>query len=328
MVKYMRRPRQGAVVAPDADFYEGITLPETRAQELEQRDALDVLGLDEVEAVEYALMLSRDEEALRQQDDEELASIIAESSTDLVDEDDLLFEMTDDFDNMPSSFRRQRTLSRSSNTSSSATSAASHRTSSSPYLSTPTPSPKPTSAYNSSPSLSPTGSSKVRISPRLRDEPLEAGGLGLSMSPLSLARINTNVWQTPPANHTPEDFPSFAITPGSGSRHTAASLSDWTSVRSASPGDNSPPSGQRSWSAVARSTSSAGTSPTIEAIHRAPSTSSNIVSGSTPRAATTASLVSATRPTTNVAPDFDNEDDELQYVLQLSLAEARSRGEV
>jgi hypothetical protein len=325
-------------------------------REREQRQTLAQLGLDEVEAVEYVLMLSRDEEIARRAsllsstgEDGSAASTSASHThpTNLSNqEDDLLFDMTDDFDmNLISPARIppiKRDKDKSQSTSMSPVS--SRRASISPHLRiTPIPSPRHTPSL-SSVSYSPTGSTKIQVSPRQRPEPMEASSnnMGLPMSPLSAGR--SNVWQIPP-RLSAEGLPSFG-NGASSSRSVPASMSDWVSASissrasaSTSPGSPAfrasssvsslsrsmaPATGQRSWSDVARSSLPAEAVSASTGQDQPPMsgyTRSQVAPAQRPsRSLLSASLAANQRP---AAPDSD--DAQLQYVLQLSLAKASDR---
>lgn len=328
---------------------------EAHGREREQRQRLAQLGLDEVEAVEYVLMLSRDEEIANQAS---LPSSVGEGgsfantgmnqthATDIANlEDDLLFDMTDDFDVsfpspspsrlVPSKHEQDKSLSTSAPTASSGRASVSQS-----YI-TSIPSPRHT-PYLAPISYSPTGSTKIQVSPRQKPEPMEAGlkNVGLSMSPLSIGR--SNVWQTP-SHPSQGGSPSLGNVVGC-SRSVPASMEDWipastpprasTSASSTSSRASSSVSslshamtstaGQRSWSDVARSSLSISN----QSGHQPPTSSLTTRSRAVQERHPSRSLLSA-RLTTNqrpvAFPSFDSEDAELQYVLQLSLAEAKGR---
>lgn len=353
------------------------------------------MGLDEVEAVEYILMLSRDEEMAKQHD---ILSSIRDAGPSTVGpnnpsipstsfrsdfvEEDLLFDLADDVDvnfPPPSPSEGERRRTQSSTPMSSAVSSRRTSSSTNTRFSTPIPSPRYSSSH-ASPSLSPTGSTKIQISPRRRPEPMEAG-TSISASPLDLSSLSftsgrSNVWNIPP--RVIRDEPPSPREVGSGARNPSASLTDWTtgsisvstvgssrapelfptssvstSVRTTGNGSESlSTSGDdsagvpKSWSSVARMLPqpSSSTIPT-PALNRdatpqrpsgsLPSGSSSLTGAhatSSSQSLLSASLVSkrdVDEPSATPQPlpaqfEFESEEAELQYVLQLSLAEAKS----
>lgn len=288
-------------------------------------------------------MLSRDEERAKQAS--LLSSIgedgsIASSSASQNPEDDLLF---DDFDmSFPTPSRimpTRRDKDRPQSTSASPTSSRCASVSSHSYI-TPIPSPRHTPSLSPI-SYSPAGSTKIQVSPRQRPEPTEAGStnMGMSVSPLNIGR--SNAWQIP-------SHPG-ALSLGnstSSSRGVSASVGDRVSVSFSLPASTSstPPAfrasssvglstlsmtsvtGQRSWSDVARSSSSTGAISSPSGQGQPPTSGSasgsRVVQGQHPsRSLLSASLLA--NPHRTASPSFDSEDAELQYVLKLSLAEAR-----
>lgn len=239
-------------------------------REREQNSTLEHLGLSEVEAVEYVLMLSRDQEEQRR-----LAELQAEH------EEVLLGEFDEDV-------RTPMT----------------HRPS---FFDTPPPSVTPP-RYGLTPSAPYTpssgSSSKIQISPRTRPEPMEAGFA--ASSPLSLSSSlssSRGVSRTPshaPSPHDADHFPSMGSTP------TRASVA------------SSPQSVRSAWSTPLRSarSSEGPSSPRVGPT----SVASSPVAPRSPGV----SLLSAKFA---AALTEAEEDADLRFALELSLAEARSRGE-
>lgn len=154
--------------------YEHAYVQRAYGREREQRSTLDELGLDEVEAVEYALMLSRDEEEARSG-----GSGPATPPNRLIPmEEEGVFEADSD-------------------------ESATHGIRSS--LATQSP---PSSLPRTSPS---TSNRKIQVSPRFRPEPTEAG---FSISPLTTDAIgssSTAISRTVSTSSI-EDFPSISPT--------------------------------------------------------------------------------------------------------------------
>lgn len=262
-------------------------------REKEQRSTLDNLGLDEVEAVEYVLMLSRDEEEARSR-----GSPSTPPNSHLSLEEEGVFE--GDFDDIPRDGVRIPSSARSS----------------------------PSSTYQSQPGrslprTSPSASNhKIQVSPRFRAEATEAG---FSVSPLKMSTIasSSNEIARSVSSSSLDDFPSISPTPSTSSpsppttssvRRTSPDTTRagvWGSLRP-SVSSSGPASPQASSPQTSRRGSAWITNSTVTA-DRQPSTSSD-----------PPSLLSA-QPVVNEPATVEDLDDDLKYAIELSLAEARSR---
>ncbi|KIP06773.1 hypothetical protein PHLGIDRAFT_447695 [Phlebiopsis gigantea 11061_1 CR5-6] len=236
-------------------------------REREQNSTLEHLGLTEVEAVEYILMLSRDEEERRR--------LAAEQNG---HNEVLLGEFDEDVDTP--------VISRPSFLDASSSNAASFA-----------------SRSGLRPAVVPSSSNaKVQVSPRPRPEPMEAGfaaGSPLSLSSSFSSSGSRAISRTNSQTPLPDDaahFPSMSSTP----THQSASGSP-RSVRSA-------------WSTPLRSARSS----------EGPSAGGSAAGSPTVARSPGVSLLSAKIAAAAVA---EEDDEDLRYALELSLAEARSRGE-
>ncbi|KAG6369461.1 WD40-repeat-containing domain protein [Boletus reticuloceps] len=246
--------------------------------EREQRSTLNTLGLSESEAVEYMLMLSRDEEEARQQ-------------RMVVDEG--VFE--GDFDDLPGTPPSSR--STPSTPLSPFQSSSTHHVNGRQY-----------------PRVSlPISNEKVQVSPPSVPEPIEAG---TSISPLTSLAIGTNAQPSPMATRS---------TSSSSLDHFPAISSSLSSTSSSRRGTSGSPEQPRSaWSIPLKSVSpSPGSS----------SPRSRVVTPVMTRTrSSNMSLLSADIARHKEAsgvevPDADEMDDDLRLAIELSLAEARSKGE-
>ncbi|TCD62793.1 hypothetical protein EIP91_006411, partial [Steccherinum ochraceum] len=191
-------------------------------REREQMSQLDSLGLSEVEAVEYVLMLSRDEEERRRR-----------NSRPRVDDDGVFIG---DFDDLQTPVSTEMPFFLSGTNGTSSGSRSNHQ---SPRL---------------LPRVAPsTSNTKVQVSPRVLPEPMEAG---LSISPISRessvpgslsSSVRNNVITGDVSN-----FPTMSSTP----THSNGS---GTPIRRAMSG--SPESVRSAWSAPLRFSKSEGPSP-------------------------------------------------------------------
>lgn len=260
--------------------HEQATTRRTFGREREQQSTLDNLGLSEVEAVEYILMLSREEEERRRQAEAQITA------------DDGVFAGSFDEDLQtpvvtPSSFM--------------------DRPAANMFIHNGRTYPRP---------LHPTSTSRIHVSPRLRPEPMEAGSsaspgsFSLSSSVSSSRSASSSQLALPPRDD-PSHFPSMSSTP------THRSIS------------GSPESVRSAWSTPLRMSRSEGPS--------SPHGSGSLVSS--PAAHTSGmSLLSARFAQAQVQDGVAvasagslgssaDEDADLRYAIELSLAEARSRGE-
>ncbi len=261
----------------------------TFGREKEQLSTLAHLGLSEVEAVEYVLMLSRDEEEARRIDRSRTAesSRYGEEGVFLVDFDDVPTPMatpSNVFRSEPSSVAPARTSSTSAHSSPSSGSYTSGL-----------------QGGHSFPRRTPSSSNhKIQVSPRARPEPTEAG---FRMSPLPSSSSGV-----PPQT---SDLDHFPVVPVSRTPSSASASGSSSSVRGSAPG--SPQSTRSAWSTPLRTLHPSGVpSPSRVGSVASPSQSpSRSVAGA------------AWRPPSS---SHAEEDEELRFAIELSLAEARSRG--
>lgn len=270
-------------------------------REKEQISTLDNLGLDEIEAVEYVLMLSRDEEEARIVGTGSSGAASAAAAIPFEEEGVFEADFEDDVVVTANTASVPRTPPQSVRSS-------------------------PNSAYGRSlPRTSPSMSNhKVQISPRFRPEPTEAG---FSISPLNMSNVTSSSTQVARtvSSSSIEDFPTISPTPSDSNPSTppinwvqrsnpeASRTTAWGSPKrstpsseAASPGSSSPLSSRRgsAWSAVAgASHSHASVSLLSEGLAR---------HANMDETAATDTGTSA-------------EDDDLRLAIELSLAEARSR---
>ncbi|KAG0699623.1 hypothetical protein DFH29DRAFT_936054 [Suillus ampliporus] len=249
----------------------------TMGREREQRSTLNTLGLSESEAVEYVLMLSREEEERRR-----LSHTIDEGVFEGDFEDEVFLPV----------------VSSSSTTHGSPTSASNQSSSSSLYG-------HQSRAYPRA--ARPVTNEKVQVSPVFVPEPMEAG---VTISPLriptALPSSSTGTRSLPEvARGTPssyEHFPSISSSISSSTGSLEHIHSAWsTPLRSA-------PSSQGS------------SSPHID--------TPMLRTSSAPLSSASVDVHRRSQEELRVPLDLDEIDDDLKFAIELSLAEARSRGEV
>ncbi|KAI0753659.1 WD40-repeat-containing domain protein [Fomes fomentarius] len=265
----------------------------TFGREKEQLSTLAHLGLSEVEAVEYVLMLSRDEEEARRMDRPRAAesSRYGEEGVFLVD-----------FDDVPTPMATPSNVFRSEPSS-----VAPSRTSSTSVHSSPS-SDSYTSGFqggHSFPRRTPSSSNhKIQVSPRARPEPMEAG---FRMSPLPSRSVSSSSGVPPQTS----DLDHFPVVPVSRTPSSTSASGSSSSVRGSAPG--SPQSIRSAWNTPLRTLHPSGV----------PSPS-RVGSAASPSQSPSRSVAGAAwRP----PPSSSTEDDEeLRFAIELSLAEARSRG--
>lgn len=248
-----------------------------------QHSALRNLGLDEHEAVEYLLMLSRDEELAREQM--------------TVETDDGVF--AGDMEGVPQTSHPSNQLD--------ASAMGSLANSSSSAMASPSFRPMP---------MLPQSNVKVQVTPPQRPEPMEAGGLSLSSSPLALGSIpRGSPSVSPVAERTPPDndeshFPAINTGSSSPNAHTpspSALSGSWTSKVKISPSSTTNPAAMGGPSSPTR----------FKPSHRvdrmgSPNDASSYLSQSLARAGS--STLSAQ----------EQEEADLKLALELSLAEVMS----
>ncbi|KAI0776625.1 ARP2/3 complex 16 kDa subunit (p16-Arc)-domain-containing protein [Trametes elegans] len=279
----------------------------TFGREREQLSTLAHLGLSEVEAVEYVLMLSREEEEARSQPGVSSAAFGVDEGVFIADFDDIPTPMptsSNIFESQSSSALSSRTSSLSGHSPPSAAVG--------------------TSVFQGGRTLpramSSTSNHKVQVSPRFRPEPMEAGS---STSPLPSHSASSSGGVPPPVSDA-DHFPAVSRTPSSasGSAGPNAGIS-FPSTPASSVGDSvpgSPHSVRSAWSTPLRSLhpSEAPSPPWIGA-----SPSQSPVHSLTGALAGT----SLSRRGEGVLAHVDEDDEDLRFAIELSLAEARSRGE-
>ncbi|CAL1697479.1 unnamed protein product [Somion occarium] len=265
----------------------------TFGREREQQSTLAHLGLNEVEAVEYVLMLSREEEELRRR-----ARAVAANADEGV--------FFDDFDDVSTPLPTEE-----------------H------FFDSPIAGPsRATSSHHSVPSrgsrslngrallhVVEPSSHKVHVSPRHPPEPLEAGP---SISPNdSLPRSvssSSSLSSSTPSPDDPLQFPSVSSTP----------------IHRSVPG--SVGSGQSAWSTPLRRSESVGgsSSPraTYSSVASSPAGEQHAFMQPSSLSSRLGNLTMGPSTSASARTELeDREAEELRFAIELSLAEARSRGE-
>lgn len=276
----------------------------TFGRERDQLSTLAHLGLSEVEAVEYVLMLIRDEEAGRGRRAMEPSPY---------DEDEGVF--MGDFDDLPTPMATPSTVSGLVPSD-----AASRRSSSSGHSS-------PTSGASTSvfqggrtvPRVMPsTSNHKVQVSPRFHPEPMEAG-----VDDTSLARSASSGGEgiVPPMSDS-DHFPAVSRTPSSASGSGGAATSIWAT----------PASSMRDFAVGSPQSMRSAWSNPLHSFHSSEASSPSRVSA-LPSLSPTCSLTGAlagpglSGRSDGTMPRADEDDEDLRFAIELSLAEARSREE-
>ncbi|KZT05066.1 uncharacterized protein LAESUDRAFT_656559 [Laetiporus sulphureus 93-53] len=284
-------------------------------REREQRSTLEHLGLSEVEAVEYVLMLSRDEEERRRES-------LASASSDAAYIDGVFM---DDFDDaqMPVS-GSDASLTNDSNL------ASSSRTRSLPGRDT---SSVTASGHSLGPTLPAPMNRKVCVSPRPVPEPMAAGFSASPSSGSVSSSFNTQGFTSVPPPSDPDQFPAISRTPSSAGVSVPSSPYSPDATHFSASGSGSPSSYRSAWSIPLRSRHSSrsasfhtNTSSSIGDVsdHMAPD---NVVWSTTGPSLIAAGFGRQTSNGVQAPLHEDQEDEELKFAIELSLAEARSRGE-
>ena len=320
--------------------YESTRSKRAFGREKEHRAGLDNLGLSEVEAIEYVLMLSRDEanananaNASGSQLDFDEGVFEGDFEDDIAHEDGLAFTVSNSRSSSPnprsafgSGIVAQPVSSASSSSSVSSISSRSGITM--------TPSGRPI------PRVMPSNSNdKVRVSPPYREEPMEAGPDDSSASgsasapgssdhgPLVGTRMHLEDHYFPPIS-TSTSPTNGNQSQNSSEANTRSSTpgSPWITAAGGSP--KSPKSSMSAWSIpLKKSTFSNSTSP-ASSVHRSnawagPSRIAPPATRQQQRPSLGKRVPSASSPIV-VAEEMD---EDLRFALELSMAEARSRGE-
>ncbi|KAI0632685.1 hypothetical protein C8Q77DRAFT_1059239 [Trametes polyzona] len=277
----------------------------TFGREREQLSTLAHLGLSEVEAVEYVLMLSREEEEARRRH--------TAVPTAAFGEDEGMF--MGDFDDLPTPMATPNAMFESQ-------SPAVSRSSSSSGHSSPTSGTAPGvfQGGRTFPRVVPsTSNHKVQVSPRPRPEPMEAGTSAGSAPSQSASSYGGRIGSL---GSDIDNFPAVSRTTssasGGGGAATSIPSTPATSTRDSVSG--SPQSVRSAWSTPLRSLhSSEAPSPSRVAVSPTQSPTRSL-SG----ALASTSLSGGGGATSAYAEDVD---EDLRFAIELSLAEARSRGE-
>lgn len=311
-------------------------------REQEHRAGLDNLGLSEAEAVEYVLMLSRDEAATNAAASSSSAVEEGIFEGDFDDDDDFASQTEDDAPSRASSRRPSTSTSASVSTASgvsaSRTYSSSSSASSSSHLSVASHRSGLTTTTGGRliPRVAPANPSsneKIRVSPPFREEPLEAGPARApgDDSPAAGTRMHIAEHYFPPIASSAGTSP---VPTGSAAVHAASHAVRRRGSRTP-PGAVSPPGGSpqsvrsSAWSVPLKPApgGSAGVSPVSSAsavrnVWTGPSRVSPPVwtaQQQQSRGGSGAIAISA-EPLAEM-------DDDLRFALELSLAEAKSRGE-
>lgn len=307
----------------------------------EQASTLSTLGLSEREAVEYVLMLSRDEHFHEEQAGmESLSAAGGEPGPSFeVETEEGVFDVDMDevsSDGANSGRRAQGNVSAPSPPQVASSPSSPIRPVTRPIAGTPS---SVTSSYGRQlPRAMPSWSnSKVQVSPRFQSEPMEAGGL--SPTPMSLDGSLPSSPAVPVPVPRAQDFPNMSA-PGSASSTGIFTPTRLSSASSISGGAGRSVDVRNAWSTplTSRTNSANGTPGSSPAVSRTSS-----VAGSLPqqsgiswaRRLSLSPIVSpvsgpASRPAglgadADVRAIEEEEDEELRFVLELSLAEERSR---
>ncbi|CCL99835.1 uncharacterized protein FIBRA_01859 [Fibroporia radiculosa] len=282
-------------------------------REREQQSTLAHLGLNEVEALEYVLMLSRDEEERRHR----------QSSARVQDEGVFMsdFDDVDSLGSTPLDTNNGSLVSGSSRSSSFSNGVPSRNSVVISGRSVPR-------------TVSSSSNHKIQISPRMDPEPVEAG-FGTSPLGSMVLSFGTQGDSPLPITSDMEQFPVISRTPSSsGASLTSAPASPIGVVRHSMSG--SPESFRSVWSTPLQSWQS---SSSVHSSPRGPiaSSPSAMVQRIVPpiRQSVSGPSLIATGFARQTNPGVSshsfvgetNEDDDLRFALELSLAEAVSRGE-
>ena len=297
-----------------------------RGREHDQRASLATLGLSEVEAVEYVLMLSRDEANERaRHETSAVTGAVATSSRQVIDEG--VFE--GDFDSVPAPISSDSLMSSpsivSSNSSGSSSSTSSGRESVTKSPIThgigsghPTPQATRLSRAASSHSSNSSSNNKIKISPPYRAEPLEAG-MVWGEGEVQGTRLGLEDHYFPPIDNETTDgrtADSRPETPSLISDRKGHIGSAWstplTKKLSLSPSNTKGDKGADRHPLSSLRSSVPGMAPGPS---RAPPTASR-------------SQVDATFNSSVVDENEDGIDEDLRFALELSLAEAQSVDDV
>ena len=177
-----------------------------------------------------------------------------------------------------------------------------------------------------SPSLRPTpmppmSNVKVQVTPPLRPEPMEAGGLSLSSSPLALGSLPRGQDHMPPTERSPPE--------SSDDSHFPVISSSASSTTSAGPRpSNSPPVLSGSWTSKLKiSPPMAGASATggpVSPLRTGPGLGRRVGGMGSPQPGTSLLSASLMRTGSSSLSAAEQEEADLKLALELSLAESMS----
>jgi len=287
-------------------------------REREQQSTLAHLGLSEVEAVEYVLMLSRDEAEDRRP--QRALSMAEDDGVFMADFDDLHTPVSGPsafIENAPSPDMSSRTSSFSSHSYSNSSIVINGR---------------------SLPRTVPSQSNhKIQVSPRMRPEPMEAGFTGSPLDGSLSSSVNTQTSVSVPSTTDLDHFPPVSRTPSSAGISVPSMPTSPSALHRSGP--SSPESLRNAWAIpMSRQSSSSAPSPTPASAVSSPLLVARRSSPPNHAPPAGPSLISAgfaqqtsrSSGSPELAPlseDTGREDEDLQFAIELSLAEARSRGE-
>jgi hypothetical protein len=325
--------------------YESARSKRAFGREKEHRAGLDNLGLSEVEAVEYVLMLSRDEanahanananaNASGSQLDFDEGVFEGDFEDDISNEDGLAFTVSNSRSSSPdprsafgSGIVAQPISSASSSSSASSISNRSGITM--------TPSGRPI------PRVMPSNSNdKVQVSPPYREEPMEAGPDDSSASGSASAPGSSDHGRLAGTRMHLEDhyFPpiSTSTSPTNGNRNqnspeanTRGSTPGSPSNTAAGGSPKSPKSSMSAWSIPLKKSSFSNSTSPASSVPRSNAWAgpSRISPPATRQQQQQPSLGKRVPSASSPEVVAEEMDDDLRFALELSMAEARSRGE-
>ncbi|TFY68099.1 hypothetical protein EVJ58_g1187, partial [Rhodofomes roseus] len=290
----------------------------TFGREREQQSTLAHMGLNEVEAVEYVLMLSRDEE-----EDRWLRRALSTTEDDgvfMADFDDLQTPVSGPsafIEHAPSPAMTSRTSSFSSQSHSNGSIVINGRT---------LPRTVPLQSNH-----------KIQVSPRMHPEPMEAGFTNIPLNGSLSSSFNTQTSVSVPSTTDLDHFPPVSRTPSSTGVSVPSTPASPSAMRRSGPSSaeslrnawTTPMSLQSVSSAPSPTPASATSSPLLVARKNSPPNRSSSAGPSLISAGFARQTIrsSGSPEFTPLTEDAEDEDEDLRLAIELSLAEARSRGE-